>query len=38
MYSKEDIEDILEDLEKMDLITGTSQLVVDSELIIFHSK
>ncbi len=38
MYSKEDIEDILEDLEKMDLITGTSQLVVDSELIVFHSK
>lgn len=38
MYSKEDIEDILEDLKKMNLIVSSTRPVVDSELIIFHSK
>jgi len=38
MYSSEDIQDILEDLEKMDLITCTSQFIVDTDVIIIHSK
>ncbi len=38
MYSSEDIQDILEDLEKMDLITCTSQFIVDADVIIIHSK
>ena len=38
MYSSEDIQDILEDLEKMDLITCTSQFIVDVDVIIIHSK
>ena len=37
MYSSEDLLEIVEDLEKMDLITCTSQKSVDQEIIIIHS-
>lgn len=38
MYSSEDIQDIVEDLEKMDLINCTSEFVIDQDMIIIHSK
>lgn len=37
MYSSEDIQEIVEDLEKMDLITCTSEKSVDQEIIVIHS-
>ena len=39
MYSSEDIQDILEDLEKMDLITCTTKKCEENgdEMIVIHS-